>query len=153
MDIGKTITKIREQNNLSQDDMANNLFVSRQAVSRWENGLTSPSIDTLKLISQKYNISANELLGLMDKPICQSCGMNLNAFEDFGTNADNGISTDYCTYCYQKGKFSHERTIDEMIESNLKFLDEYNKETGCTFTPEQARVELKEHLSALKRWK
>lgn len=133
--------------------MATKLFVTRQAVSRWETGETTPSIDTLKLITKEYDISINELLDLPEKPICQSCGMNLNNVEDFGTNPDDSVNTDYCKYCFQKGSFSHERTIDEMIESNLRFLNEYNKETGSSFTPEQARTELKEHLSTLKRWK
>jgi transcriptional regulator with XRE-family HTH domain len=153
MKISEIITEIRKKNSLSQDEMAEKLFVTRQAVSRWENGKTTPDIATLKLISKEYDVSINELLDLPQKPICQSCGMDLRSAEDFGTNEDKGINTDYCKYCFQKGSFSNERTIDEMIESNLRFLDEYNKEAGTTFTPEQARSELKEHLSTLKRWK
>lgn len=153
MQISKIIADIRQKNGLSQEEMATKLFVSRQAVSRWENGNTTPDIETLKLISKEYDISINVLLDLPQKPICQSCGMDLNDLEDFGTNKDEGINTDYCRYCFQQGKFSHERNIDEMIESNLRFLDEYNKETGNSYTPEQARTELKAHLSTLKRWK
>jgi ABC-type lipoprotein export system ATPase subunit len=78
--------------------------------------------------------------------------MNLNNIEDFGTNTDDSINTDYCGYCFQKGHFSQERTLDEMVESNLKYLKEYNAETGSTFTTEQARTELKQFLATLKRW-
>lgn len=79
--------------------------------------------------------------------------MDLKAFDDFGTAADDGLHTDYCRYCMQRGEFTHERTIDEMIESNLKFLDEFNAEKGTAYTPDEARTELKRHLAMLKRWK
>lgn len=153
MEIKNIITEIRKNNCLSQDKMAEMLFVTRQAVSRWENGETTPNIDTLKLISKKFNISANILLGLPEEPVCQSCGMDLRQIEDFGTNSNEGVHTDYCKFCFKKGSFTHQRTLDEMVESNLKFLDEYNKEKGLSFTPEQARKELKAHLSTLKRWR
>jgi transcriptional regulator with XRE-family HTH domain len=133
METKNIIKDIRKKNNLSQDEMAAKLFVTRQAVSRWENGETIPNIDTLKLISKEFNITINELLNLPEKPICQSCGMNLNNIEDFGTNSDESVNTDYCGYCFQKGRFSQERTLDEMVESNLKYLKEYNAETGSTF--------------------
>lgn len=147
------ILELRKKHNLSQEEMADKLFVTRQAVSRWENGETTPNIETLKLISKEFDVTINQLLNLPEKPICQSCGMNMDNIEDFGTNADEGMNTDYCKYCFQKGSFSHERTIDEMIESNLKFLNEYNAAMGSSYTPEQARTELKQHLTTLKRWK
>lgn len=153
MELKRIITEIRKKHSLSQDEMAQKLFVTRQAVSRWENGETTPNIDTLKNISKTFNISANVLLGLPQEPVCQSCGMDLKDIEDFGTNLDGSVHTDYCQYCFQKGSFTLERTIDEMVETNLRFLDQYNKEKGLSFTPEQARIELKQHLATLKRWK
>lgn len=153
METSKKIIEIRKKEGLSQEEMASKLFVTRQAVSRWENNETTPNVDTLKLISKKFNISLDELLDLPSKPVCQSCGMLLKKAEDFGTNTDEGVSPDYCTYCFQKGHFSHERTIDEMVESNLKFLNEYNAETNSSYTPDQARIKLKQYLTTLKRWK
>jgi len=153
METKQVITEIRKKHGLSQDEMAQKLFVTRQAVSRWENGETMPNIESLKVISKTFAVSANVLLGLANEPVCQSCGMDLKNIEDFGTTQDDKVHTDYCKYCFQKGSFTHERTIDEMVETNLRFLDEYNKEKGLSFTPEQARVELKQHLATLKRWK
>lgn len=153
MEIGKVISDIRSQHNLSQDEMAEKLFVTRQAVSRWEKSETTPSIDTLKLISKEFNVPANVLLGIQEGAICQSCGMDLNKIDDFGTNDTDEVHTDYCTYCMSKGSFTNERTLDEMVESNLRYLDEYNKEKGLSFTPDEARVELKKHLATLKRWR
>jgi transcriptional regulator with XRE-family HTH domain len=57
------IAAIRKHYSLSQDEFAEPLFVSRQAVSQWETGETIPSTDTLVLISQKYEIPLNALIG------------------------------------------------------------------------------------------
>ena len=57
----KNIT-IRKENNLTQEEFAQRLFLTRQAVSKYERGLSYPSIDTLKLISKEFNISISELL-------------------------------------------------------------------------------------------
>jgi|AGTN01.3.fsa_nt_gi Predicted transcriptional regulators len=153
MEIKQVITDIRSKNGLSQEAMADRLYVTRQAVSRWENGETTPNIETLKKISTEFNVAPGALLGFDEPAVCQSCGMDLGAFDDFGTDADGGIHTDYCRYCFQQGSFTQDRTIDEMVEFNLRFLDEYNKAKGLSYTPDEARRELRLHLSTLKRWK
>lgn len=56
------IKTLRRQNNLTQDEFAQKLFVTRQAVSRWENGETIPSVDTLKLISSIFSVPINTLV-------------------------------------------------------------------------------------------
>lgn len=66
MDISNKIKKIREENGLTQEQFANELFVSRTAVSKWELGKGYPSIDSLKLISKKFNISLDTLLSSND---------------------------------------------------------------------------------------
>ena len=45
---------------------------------------------------------------------CQSCGMPMVKEGDFGTNANGTKNNDYCTYCYQKGKFNWKGTLKEM---------------------------------------
>jgi len=90
---------------------------------------------------------------LMEEQICQSCGMNMKSAEEFGTNADGTPNQKYCHYCYQNGAFTRNVTMDEMLETNLKYLDHWNKETGNSFTPDEARPILREFLSGLKRWK
>jgi hypothetical protein len=42
--------------------------------------------------------------------------------------------------------------MEEMVETNLEYLDHWNKETGNNFTPDEARPILREFLSTLKRW-
>jgi transcriptional regulator with XRE-family HTH domain len=61
------IYELRTKNGLSQDDLAEKVFVTRQAVSRWETGETVPNTETLKLLSKLFNVSINTLLGSPQK--------------------------------------------------------------------------------------
>ena len=63
MDTKQVILELRTQKGMSQDELAEKVFVSRQAVSRWENGETIPNMETLKLLSKEFNVSINKLLG------------------------------------------------------------------------------------------
>jgi transcriptional regulator with XRE-family HTH domain len=65
--IGKLIKNIREKNNLTQSELANQLGVTYQAVSKWENGKNIPDIAILKEISEKYHVDINELLDVDSK--------------------------------------------------------------------------------------
>ena len=85
--------------------------------------------------------------------ICQSCGMNMDKIEDFGTNADKTPNDDYCVYCFKDGVFTNYFTIEEMVENNLKYLEEYNRENGTQYDEESARKDLTEFLHMLKRWR
>lgn len=62
MEIGKKIVKIRKDNNLTQDDLADKYFVTRQTISNWENGKSYPDLETLVKISDDFNISLDILL-------------------------------------------------------------------------------------------
>ena len=63
MDTKQVILELRTQKGMSQDELAEKVFVSRQAVSRWENGETVPNTETLKLLSEVFDVSINTLLG------------------------------------------------------------------------------------------
>ncbi len=84
--------------------------------------------------------------------ICQSCGMDMKEENYFGTNKDGSLNEDYCTYCFQKGIFLDDCTMEEQIEKNLKFLEEFNKEEGTNFNEEEAREEMSKFFPTLKRW-
>ena len=153
METKEVQTELRKKRGLTQDEMAEKLLVTRQAVSRWETGETIPNTETLKLISKEFAISINELLGQPQELICQSCAMPLREIDEFGSSADGAVSTEYCVHCYQNGDFTHNRTMEEMIETNLKFLHEWNEGQGTNYTEDEARDILKIHLASLKRWK
>ena len=63
METKDIIYELRTKKGLSQEELAEKVFVTRQAVSRWENGETIPNIDTLKRLSQLFDVSINRLLG------------------------------------------------------------------------------------------
>ena len=71
MDTKQVILELRTQKGMSQDELAEKVFVSRQAVSRWENGETVPNTETLKLLSEVFDVSINTLLDSPRKLICQ----------------------------------------------------------------------------------
>ena len=70
------LLQIRKQHNLSQEQFAEKLYITRQAVSRWETGKSVPNIDTLKLISEKFGVSADQLLKKNDQPLTDSKYIN-----------------------------------------------------------------------------
>lgn len=61
--IGKIIKKYRLMNNLTQEELGNKMYVTKQAVSKWENGKTLPDIVTIKKLSEILSISNEEILG------------------------------------------------------------------------------------------
>ena len=54
METKEILHHLREERGLSQDELAEKLFMTRQAVSRWENGETTPNPETLKRLSLLY---------------------------------------------------------------------------------------------------
>ena len=96
------ILELRKKKGLSQDELAEKLYVTRQAVSRWENGDTIPNTETLKSLSNLFNVSINTLLGSPRKLICQCCGMPLEA-STTSREINGDFNEEYCKYCYAEG--------------------------------------------------
>ena len=145
METKDIILELRTKNGLSQDELAEKVFVTRQAVSRWETGKTVPDTETLKLLSKLFDVSINTLLGSPRKLICQCCGMPL---EDVSTSKepDGSYNEDYCKWCYADGKF-----VYTSLEALTDFLVEHM--SSEQFPPEQARAYFNEQLPRLKHWK
>ena len=62
MEIAEKIIKLRKENGLSQEDLAEKLYVSRQAISRWENGTALPDAQNVLQISKLFNVTTDYLL-------------------------------------------------------------------------------------------
>ena len=146
MDTNKVIYELRTKRGLSQDALAEKVFVTRQAVSRWENGETVPNTETLKLLSRLFDVSINTLLGSPRKLICQCCGMPIDDDETIGRNSDGTLNEDYCKWCYADGTYTYSN-MDELIDVCAKNMANEN------FTEEQARAYMKELLPKLDYWK
>ena len=145
MDTKDILLELRTKSGLSQDELAKKVFVTRQAVSRWENGETVPNTETLKLLSKLFDVSINTLLGAPQKLRCQCCGMPLED-EIIGRNADGSLNEDYCKWCYADGTYTYSN-MDELIDVCVKHM------VGEEFTEEQARGYMKQLLPTLDYWK
>ena len=139
------IYELRVKNGLSQDELAEKVFVTRQAVSRWENGETVPNTETLKLLSNLFGVSINTLLGSPQKLVCQCCGMPLED-EIIGHNKDGSLNESYCKWCYADGTYTYS-DMDDLIEVCVPHM------LGDGFTEEQARAYMKQLLPTLDYWK
>ena len=146
MNASEVLKNIRINNKLTQDEMAAKLFVTRQAISRWETGETVPNTDTLKLISKTFDISINTLLGSPRKLICQVCGMPLEDDSLISREPDNNFNEEYCKWCYNDGEFTY-KSLDELLD----FLSSHM--SNDNFTPEQAREYFAKQLPELNYWK
>ena len=62
MELGKQIREYRKRLNLSQDELAEKIFVSRQSISNWENDKTYPDIHSLLLLSSLFQVSLDNLV-------------------------------------------------------------------------------------------
>ena len=120
LDTKSILKKIRVKSNLTQDEMAEKLSVTRQAVSRWENGDTTPNIETLKQISTTFDVSVNTLLGSPRKLVCQCCGMPLEDDTLISRETDNSFNEDYCKWCYADGQFVY-KNMDQLLDFLVKF--------------------------------
>ena len=60
---GTRLADIRKEHNMTQNDIADRLNISAQAVSKWENDMTMPDIDTLVKLSDIFDMSLDELVG------------------------------------------------------------------------------------------
>lgn len=115
MEIKDILRNLRENNHLTQDQMAERAMVTRQAVSRWENGETQPSTDTLRVLSREFNVSINTLLGSPRQLVCQCCGMPLSEDALISKEKDGSFNEDYCKWCFADGTFTY-NDMDDLID-------------------------------------
>ena len=145
METKDVIYGLRTKKGLSQDELAEKVFVTRQAVSRWETGETVPNTETLKLLSNYFGVTINTLLGSPKKLICQCCGMPL---EDaiVSREKDGSLNEEYCQWCYAQGAFTY-GNMDDLIEVCVKHM------ANEQFPAEAAREYMKNLLPTLSYWK
>ena len=144
METKDIILELRTKNGLSQDELAGKIHVTRQAVSRWENGETVPNTETLKLLSKLFDVSINTLLGSPRKLICQCGGMPLDDTLISKEN-DGTFNEDYCKWCYADGQFVY-TSLEELTDFLVGHMSNEN------WPPEQARAFFEAQLPKLNHW-
>lgn len=85
MELGQQLKAHRKELGISQDELAEKIFVSRQSISNWENNKTYPDIHTLLLLAETFGISLDELI----KGDVEEMKEEINAQERAGFNRDS----------------------------------------------------------------
>ena len=145
MEAKDILLELRKKHQLTQDGLAEKVHVTRQAVSRWEAGETTPGPETLKLLSKLFDVSINTLLGSPRKLICQCCGMPLED-STISREPDGAFNEEYCKWCYADGKF-----VYTDMDVLLNFLVEHMSNED--WPAEQARAYFEAQLPQLSHWR
>lgn len=143
METKEIIAKLRTKNGMTQEELAQKIFVTRQAVSRWETGETVPNTETLIALSKLFDVTINTLLGA-PQTVCQCCGMTVDD-STVSHEPDGSINNDYCKWCYTDGKFVY-NDMGELID----FLSEHM--ANSERSPAQIREYLEFQLPKLSHW-
>jgi transcriptional regulator with XRE-family HTH domain len=85
MELGQQLKAHRKELGISQDELAEKIFVSRQSISNWENNKTYPDIHTLLLLAETFGVSLDELI----KGDVEEMKEEINAQERAGFNRDS----------------------------------------------------------------
>ena len=139
------IYELRTKKGLSQEELAEKMFVTRQTVSRWENGETTPNTETLKLLSKEFDVSINTLLGSPRRLVCQCCGMPLED-HNISRETDGLFNEEYCKWCYADGEYMY-HDMDDLIEVCVVNM------ANEAFSSDNVRKYMKEMLPKLDYWK
>ena len=145
METKDVLLQLRTQKGLSQEMLAEKIHVTRQAVSRWENGETIPNTETLKLLSAFFDVSINTLLGTPKKLICQCCGMPLDDTV-ISKEPDGTFNESYCKWCYADGIFTYS-SKEQLIDFCAAHLASEN------WPAQQVRAHMEAVLPTLEHWK
>lgn len=145
MDTKEILYTLRTKSGMSQDELAEKVFVTRQAVSRWETGETTPGVETLKLLSKFFDVSINTLLGSPRKLICQCCGMPLDD-STLSREPDGEFNEDYCKWCYADGEFTYS-SKEQLIDFCVAHM------ASESWPAEQVRAHMEAMVPNLAHWK
>ncbi|MBQ3106323.1 MAG: TipAS antibiotic-recognition domain-containing protein [Eggerthellaceae bacterium] len=149
MAIKDVIAGIRKEAGITQEEMARRLYVTRQAVSRWETGETAPGIDMVKLICVTFGVPLERFFDMTMSYYCQCCSMPIPEVGLRGTEADGSASADFCKFCYDHGDFTAQGvTMDEFIEATAPMEAE-----ALGVSLDEAVSLMATLLPHLKRWR
>lgn len=147
MEVKEILKNLREKNNLTQEEMAQKINITRQAISRWETGETQPDTQMLKVLSKEFNVSINTLLGSPRQLFCQCCGMLLSEDSMISKESDENFNEDYCKWCYADGNFAY-KTKESLLDYLVSHIPNPENQTEA-----ERRTVFDAQLSQLKHWR
>ena len=146
METKDVILQLRIQNGWTQEELAEKLYVTRQAVSRWETGETTPNPETLKQLSALFDVSLHALLGAPRQLICQCCGMPLEE-SSISKEPDGTPNEAYCKWCYADGQFAYP-TKASLLDYLMAYMPNPDNAPAAV-----CRAQFDTYISRLKHWK
>lgn len=147
MEVKEILKNLREKHNLTQEQMAERVHTTRQAISRWETGETQPNTEMLKTLSKEFGVTINTLLGSPQTLVCQCCGMPLTDDSMVSLNPDGSFNEEYCKWCYTDGNFTY-KTKDSLLDFLVKNMPNPGNQSDT-----ERRTMYDGHLSMLKHWR
>ena len=147
MEVKEILKNLREKNNLTQEQMAQRVNITRQAISRWDTGETQPDTQMLKVLSKEFDVSINTLLGSPRQLFCQCCGMPLSEDSMLSKENDGQFNEDYCKWCYSEGTFAY-KTKDSLLDYLVTHMPNPENQNES-----ERRKVFDYHLSQLKHWR
>ncbi len=121
--VGNKINALRKENALTQDELANELMVTRQVISKWELGHSLPSIDLIIELSKLFNVSINSLLCLDDEEMKVDQNDVFNGHKRkyiVDKIINNELKVDLINTFYQFSPLERIRIIKAVKEGKLK---------------------------------
>ena len=126
--------ELRKKNNLSQEEVADKLGISRQSVSKWERAEASPDTDNLILLAKLYNVSLDELVNAEksseyaeENPYQEENGTP-EFVEDPEATAELGLDTIIETKEEKQDEAAEEETSENSSEDNQPSVEEGKKD-------------------------
>lgn len=149
--ISENIKNLRNKTGMTQKELADKLYVTPQAVSRWENGEVEPSIDAISTMAQIFNVTTDEIIGGPEKKpeketivkteyvaatpkpvlaVCEQCnkpiynGAEIVRKHHSGGRGSSGYTTVICKSCDEKNKKrAHEQAVEHgLLQRKRSFL-------------------------------
>ncbi|MBO5223119.1 MAG: helix-turn-helix domain-containing protein [Clostridia bacterium] len=130
METKDIIYQLRTKKGFSQEELAEKIFVTRQAVSRWETGETVPNTETLKLLSKLFDVSINTLLGSPRALVCECCGMPIDD-SNLSREKDGLFNEEYCKWCYADGEYTLDVWKQYAKTGGKEKLEEFKMQLIC----------------------
>ena len=103
LNFGEKLTKLRKEKGMSQEDLASNLNVSRQAVSKWESNISYPETDKIVAICKLFNYSMDELIGIKSSKTKEN-NKTISMLNEYFDKLVKGIKMFYSMTFKQKAK-------------------------------------------------
>ncbi len=122
LQIALKLQQLRKQHGLSQEQLAENLGVSRQAVSKWERGEASPDTDNLIALAKLYNVSLDQLLQVDTTPLQEQTNVNVADTVVDTSDIDQNDDSDDEECVGQKRIFRVLNTINPIVCVAVFFL-------------------------------